>query len=65
MRSAAYVLVTCDKCRRNTIRVELQETADGWNDRYANDELAGQGWLVVDGAGRVTAPESHRSPRAF
>jgi len=49
MRSAAYIMVTCDKCRRNTIRVELQETADGWNDRYANDELAGQGWLVVDG----------------
>ncbi len=42
-------MVTCDKCKRNTIRVELQETADGWNDRYADDELAEQDWLVVDG----------------
>ena len=30
MRSAAYIMVTCDKCRRNTIRVELQE--DGTTD---------------------------------
>jgi len=48
MRSAAYIIVTCDKCRRNTLKVELQESYDGWSDRNLGNELAEKGWLVVE-----------------
>ncbi len=49
MRLEARLTVKCDRCKQTTTVVGLQETLDGWDDRYVNDELADQGWALAGG----------------
>ncbi len=56
-RSVAYIKVTCDKCKVNTVEVCLKDTGACWSDRLLSADLRIYNWHTREIRGKDVCAE--------
>jgi len=61
-KSVAYIKVTCDKCKTNTVEVCLKDTGLGWDDGRLDTDLKRiYNWYTQMMIGKDVCPECQES----